>query len=169
MLQCAASVSVPLLQPQGKSHPPSSSLHLHPLPSPSLYPEGIALLRRAVNSKPCFIFLKSRNIYINKLLTVPVHGEMRICKQNNVTNLKRTQKTELVSSVLILRGLLLQSLKEQIPSISLPAFTSLSSKFSWQSNTDFLIWPFSQYLDLRNFCRNFLLCFATVNDLGGDR
>lgn len=156
--------------PKGNLTPCPAALLLHPLvPSPSLYPEGIAPLRRAVNSKPCFIFLKSCNIYINKLLVVPVHGVMRICKQIKVTNLKRARKSQLLSPVLILRGLLLQSLKEQIPSLSLPAFASLPSKFSWPSNTDFLFWPFSQYLGLRNFCRNFLLCFATVNDLGGDK
>lgn len=69
---------------------------------------------------------------------VPVHGVMRICKQIKVTNLKRARKSQLLSPVLILRGLLLQSLKEQIPSLSLPDFASLPSKFSWPSNTDFL-------------------------------
>lgn len=59
----------PFSSPKGNCPPCPDTLLLHPsLPSPSLCPDGTARRRRAVRPMPCFIYLKSCNIYINKLL-----------------------------------------------------------------------------------------------------
>ena len=83
------------------------------------------------------------------MINVPVHSVVRIGRQNKLTNLKRTQKTEFVSPVLVLGGQDEHpgcsssraggSKSELSPfSFSLTVFTSLPSKFSCKCNLDFL-------------------------------
>lgn len=80
---------------------------------------------------------------------MPVHSEVRMHRQNKLTSLKQMQKTEFVSSlILIVRSQdehpdcsssrAGESKSELIPSLSLCVFTLLGSKPSHKSHLGFL-------------------------------
>lgn len=98
-------------------------------------------------------------------------------RQDKLTNLKQRQKTEFVSLFLVLRNqdeLQGYSLTRTAGSESKLTPISLSSSFyfvtfKFQSQSGFLILTFLTVLRFQIFFRKFLLCFATVNDLGDNQ
>lgn len=137
-----------------------------------LPPRALKLMKKTVNTMPCFIYLKSRNTYVNKLLMWSEYiGKTKWQIWNKCRRLSlfpcswfwgvkmSTQATPPPE----LRGANPNSPSSLSLFLLLLCYIQISVTI-WITGSDL-----SHGTEMWDFFRTFLLCFATVNDLGDNQ